>query len=76
MEGFFLVVRRRGAPLVPRSGMRVTEGRKGGGAEACSVELAKRWNGRADRGTVQKRWLIEGLLLNNRALWCIICIQA
>jgi len=32
MEGFFLVVRRRGAPLVPRSGMRVTEGRKGGGA--------------------------------------------
>ena len=32
MEGFFWVVRRRGAPLVPRSGMRVTEGRKGGGA--------------------------------------------
>jgi len=38
----------------PKGGMSVSEGRNGGGAKACPVELAMAQNGRAIRTTVLK----------------------
>ncbi len=38
----------------PKGGMSVSEGRNGGGAKACPVELAMAQNGRAYKSTVQK----------------------
>ena len=38
----------------PKDGMSVSEGRNGGGAKACPVELAMAQNGRAIRTTVLK----------------------
>ncbi len=54
-QAIYKNLRRHVAPLVPRSGMsRIGEGRNGGGADACSVGLAKEQIGRAVNGTVQK----------------------